>query len=87
MAPKLEKPTVLAAEQSLRFRVRNLIDAFNGPFGKIAAGLIAEGQSEPGPFSMSSLTGGLVLDGMLRLRICSAARIQVSCDRRQKLNC
>jgi AcrR family transcriptional regulator len=33
MAPKLEKPTVLTAEQSLRFRVRSLIDAFNGPFG------------------------------------------------------
>jgi Bacterial regulatory proteins, tetR family len=48
MAPKLEKPTVLTAEQSLRFRVRSLIDAFNGPFGKIVAGLIAEGQSEPG---------------------------------------
>src|ERR1700730_12414618 len=47
MAPKLEKPTVLIAEQSLRFRVRSLIDAFNGPFGKIVAGLIAEGQSEP----------------------------------------
>src|SRR6201993_2914940 len=47
MAPNLEKPTVLTAEQSLRFRVRRLIDAFNGPFGKIVAGLIAEGQSEP----------------------------------------
>src|ERR1700726_54549 len=47
MASKLEKPTVLSAEQSLRFRVRSLIDAFNGPFGKIVAGLIAEGQSEP----------------------------------------
>ena len=47
MAPKLEKPTVLTAEQSLRFRVRSLIDAFNGPFGKIVAGLIADGQSEP----------------------------------------
>src|ERR1041385_8077604 len=46
MAPKLEKPTMLTAEQSLRFRVRSLIDAFNGPFGKIVAGLIAEGQSE-----------------------------------------
>ena len=46
-APKLEKPTVLTAEQSLRFRVRSLIDAFNGPFGKIVAGLIAEGKSEP----------------------------------------
>src|SRR5580698_9696559 len=47
MAPKLEKPTALSAEESLRFRVRSLIDAFNGPFGKIVTGLIAEGQSEP----------------------------------------
>jgi AcrR family transcriptional regulator len=47
MAPKLEKPTGLTAEESLHFRVRRLIDAFNGPFGKIVAGLIAEGQSEP----------------------------------------
>src|ERR1700674_3802227 len=46
MAPNLEKPTGLSAEESLRFRVRSLIDAFNGPFGKIVAGLIAEGQSE-----------------------------------------
>src|SRR5713101_8745192 len=47
MAPNLEEPTVLTAEESLRFRVRRLIDALNGPFGKIVAGLIAEGQSEP----------------------------------------
>jgi AcrR family transcriptional regulator len=47
MAPNLELPTVLTAEESLRFRVRRLIRAFNGPFGKIVAGLIAEGQSEP----------------------------------------
>jgi AcrR family transcriptional regulator len=47
MAPNLEKPTVLTAEESLHFRVGRLIDAFNGPFGKIVAGLIAEGQSEP----------------------------------------
>src|SRR6202171_2370769 len=47
MASNLEKPTVLTAEQSLHFRVRRLIDAFNGLFGKIVAGLIAEGQSEP----------------------------------------
>src|SRR4029077_2136467 len=45
MAPNLEKPTALTAEASLRFRVRRLIDAFNGPFGKIVDGLIAEGQS------------------------------------------
>jgi len=48
MASNLEKPSDLTAEESLRFRVRRLIDAFNGPFGKIVAGLIAEGQSEPG---------------------------------------
>jgi AcrR family transcriptional regulator len=47
MAPNLEKPTGLSAEESLRFRVRRLIHALNGPFGKIVAGLIAEGQSEP----------------------------------------
>ncbi len=47
MARKLEKPTALSAEQSLLFRVRRLIDALNGPLGKIVAGLIAEGQSEP----------------------------------------
>ena len=47
MAPNLEKPSVLSAEESLKFRVRSLIDAFKGPFGKIVAGLIAEGQSEP----------------------------------------
>src|SRR5215469_1191260 len=47
MAPNLEKPILLSAEESLRFRVRRLIGAFNGPFGKIVAGVIAEGQSEP----------------------------------------
>src|SRR5579862_7573377 len=48
MAPNLEKPLDRTAEESLRFRVQSLIDAFNGPFGKIVAGLIAEGQSERG---------------------------------------
>jgi AcrR family transcriptional regulator len=47
MAPNLEKPVGLTAEDSLRLRVRRLIDAFNGPFGPIVAGLVAEGQSEP----------------------------------------
>ena len=47
MAPNLEKPTRLTANESLRLRARRLIDAFKGPFGKIVAGLIAEGQSEP----------------------------------------
>src|ERR1700746_3699473 len=42
MAPNLEKPTVLTAEESLRLRVRRLIDAFNGPFCKCVAGLHAE---------------------------------------------
>jgi AcrR family transcriptional regulator len=48
MAPNLEKPSDLTAEESLRFRVRSLIDAFKGPFGKVVAGLISESQSEPG---------------------------------------
>src|ERR1700756_1994116 len=47
MAPRLDLPTDLTAEDSLCFRVRRLIDAFNGPFGKVVAGLVAEGQSEP----------------------------------------
>jgi AcrR family transcriptional regulator len=47
MAPNLEKPIGQTAEESLGLRARRLIDAFNGPFGKIVAGLIAEGQSEP----------------------------------------
>src|ERR1700739_4976013 len=47
MAPSLERTSDRTAQESLRFRVRRLIDAFNGPFGKIVAGLIAEGQSEP----------------------------------------
>ena len=47
MAPNLDKPSGLSAEESLRFRVRSLIDAFKGPFGQIVAGLIAEGQNEP----------------------------------------
>jgi AcrR family transcriptional regulator len=48
MAPNLEKATDLTAEESLRFRVHSLIDAFKGPFGKVVAGLISESQSEPG---------------------------------------
>src|ERR1700685_663945 len=41
MAPNLEKPTALTAEESLRFRVRRLIDDFSGAFGKIVARAIA----------------------------------------------
>jgi len=47
MAPNLELPTGRTAAESLRLRVRRLIDAFNGPFGKVVAGLIAESQGEP----------------------------------------
>ena len=47
MAPNLDMPAGRTAAESLRFRVRRLIDALNGPFGKIVAGLIAEGQSDP----------------------------------------
>src|SRR5437667_12777416 len=47
MAPNLPMPTVLTAEESLRLRVRRLIDAVNGPFGNVVAGLTPEGQSEP----------------------------------------
>src|SRR6201987_1796574 len=47
MAPNLAMRTVLTAEESLRIRVRRLIEVFNGPFGKIVAGFIAESQSDP----------------------------------------
>src|SRR5258705_8406817 len=45
MAPNLEKPTALSAEESLRFRVRRFVEAFNGRFRKIVAGLVDDGQS------------------------------------------
>src|SRR5260370_39954731 len=38
MAPNLDMPTGLNAKESLHFRVRRLVDAFNGPFGKVVAG-------------------------------------------------
>jgi AcrR family transcriptional regulator len=47
MAVVPETPAGMTAEEALRRRVRLLIDAFNGPFGQMVAGLIAEGQSEP----------------------------------------
>ena len=47
MAPNLQMPVGRTAQESLRLRARRLIDAFNGPFGTIVAGIIAEGQSEP----------------------------------------
>lgn len=47
MAVHPATPAGMTAEEGLRSRVRRLIDAFTGPFGKMVAGLIAEGQSEP----------------------------------------
>jgi AcrR family transcriptional regulator len=41
-------PPAKSAEAALRARVRKLITALNGDFGKVMADLIAEGQSEPG---------------------------------------
>src|SRR2546430_457592 len=40
MAPNLEKPSDRTAEESLRLRVRSLINAFNGPFAKIRTPII-----------------------------------------------
>ncbi len=37
-----------SAEAGLRARIRHLINALNGSFGKVMADLIAEGQSDPG---------------------------------------
>ena len=47
MAVHPETPVAMSAEEALRRRVRRLIEAYTGPFGRIVAGLIAEGQSEP----------------------------------------
>src|SRR4029077_3791331 len=45
MAPTLEKPTVLTAEESLRFPPRSIIKAFNRPFRRIVSGWTPECQS------------------------------------------
>jgi hypothetical protein len=42
------------AEQALRDRARQLIQAFDGTFGKVLADLIGKGQSEPAVFGTSS---------------------------------
>lgn len=47
LAGKLETPSGSTFEEAIRVRVRNVIRAFNGLFGKVVADLIAEGQSEP----------------------------------------
>ena len=40
-------PPSASAETALRARIAHLIAALNGPFGKVMADLIAEGQGEP----------------------------------------
>ena len=84
MAPNLEKPTILTAEESLRLRVRRLIDAFNGPFGKIVAGLIAESQSEPA-IRQAFFDRWVSPRRTLPSPICSGARMQASCGQIRNL--
>ena len=40
-------PEAASVEKLLRARMTHLVRAFNGPFGKVMAELIAEGQSDP----------------------------------------
>ncbi len=47
LADQPEMPAAVSAEASLRTRIRRLIVALNGQFGKVMAELIAEGQSDP----------------------------------------
>lgn len=47
VVPTLDPPDNLPLEGSIRFKARTLIDAFNGFFGRVLAGLIAEAQSDP----------------------------------------
>jgi AcrR family transcriptional regulator len=42
-----ETPVAATAEEAIRIKMRRLIKAFNGLFGKVVADLIAEGQSDP----------------------------------------
>jgi hypothetical protein len=62
-----------------------LINAFNGPFGKIVAGLIAEGPREP-RILQQFFERWLVLGERRPSPNCSEARMQASCGRRQNLN-
>ncbi len=43
------EPAIVAgsAEENIRRKVRGIVRAFSGPFGRVLADLIAEGQSEP----------------------------------------
>jgi AcrR family transcriptional regulator len=47
MVRRLPPIEILSAEKLIRVAVPGLIRLFNGPFGKIAAEMIAAGQSEP----------------------------------------
>jgi AcrR family transcriptional regulator len=47
MVSRLPAIQSLSAAQLIRIAVPGLIRLFNGPFGKVAAEMIAEGQSEP----------------------------------------
>ena len=47
MVQRLPPIESLSAEQLIRVAVPGLIRLFNGPFGKVAAEMIAAGQSEP----------------------------------------
>ena len=47
LVPDSETPQTGSAEALIRYRVRRLIEQFNGMFGKVMADLIAEGQAEP----------------------------------------
>jgi AcrR family transcriptional regulator len=45
--PSLDPPADLSLEASVQFKARRLVDAFNGFFGRVMAGLIAEAQHDP----------------------------------------
>jgi AcrR family transcriptional regulator len=47
LVAKREVPQAATSEEVIRAKMRLLIAAFNGPFGKVMADLIAEGQSDP----------------------------------------
>lgn len=47
VVPTLDPPDNLSLEESIRIKARTLVDAFNGFFGKVLSGLIAEAQGDP----------------------------------------
>jgi len=84
--PQPDRPSDRIAEASLRLRVRRLIDAFNGPFGKIVAGLIAEGQREPRILQQFFERWVSPRRTATIAELQRAKRMQASCGRRQNLN-